>query len=191
MQHHREIAYLGEDRLLMAFLRAHFPDLDTTWYPDLPTVPWDHWDRIVVIDAGPESFDLLLDLRQIHVGVPAILLVGRENFRLTLACAANRGGAEAVFCKPLCRPSELVRCVADCNHRLDHWKTHLIQPDPRPDRRDGETPPHRANAEEEHPQPLRTIDELCLRVIGRRLTPNGCEGGNRPLASRFLYRMPS
>lgn len=189
MQSQRELAYLGEDRLLLAFLRAYFPNLDTTWYPDLPSGSWERWDRIVVIDAGPESVEMLLALREINAGVPAIVLVGREHLHLTQACTAYRGGAEAVFCKPLCRPKELVKCVIDCDRRLDHWKTHLLQSSPGIPT--DHASPSDGTAEDHHLNQMRMIDELCMRIIGRQLMVTASGKTKSPIASRYLYPMRS
>ena len=178
MPHQRELTYLGDDRLLVALLRAYFPKLKTVWYPELATVPWDHWDRMVMIDAGAESFEMLLALREISAGTPAILLVGPEEYRLTQASVAYHGGAEAVFCKPICRPNQLIACLADCDRRLDHWKTHLGRSNM--SAAGAERPLAAARLQEHHQEQLQTIDDLCLRVIGRQLTTTDTARDKRP-----------
>lgn len=167
MPQQRELTYLGDDRLLVALLHAYVPKLHTIWYPELAAVPWDNWDRIVIIDTGPESFEMLLALREISAGTPAILLVGPEEYRPTQASVAYHGGAEAVFRKPICRPSQLIACLEDCDRRLDHWKSHLDRNNISPE--NAEAYLAAARAQEHRPEPTQMIDDLCLRVIGRQL----------------------
>jgi len=169
LPHKRELTYLGDDRLLVALLRTFFPELETVWYPDLSSVPWDNWNRIVMLDAGPDSLEMLLALREISAGTPVILLVGPEEYQLTHASVAYHGGAEAVFCKPISRPNLLIECLADCSRRLDHWKAHLDQSNITP--ASARQWLAAARAEEVQQEQIRMIDELCLRVIGRQLSP--------------------
>jgi len=185
LPHQRELTYLGDDRLLVALLRTYFPELETVWYPDLASVSWDNWNRIVIIDAGPDSYEMLLGLREISAGTPAILLVGPEDYQLTHASVAYHGGAEAVFCKPICRPNLLIECIVDCNRRLDHWQTHFDQSDITPD--NAQRYLATARAEEHQQKQRRMIDELCLRVIGRQLSPGHSPHSPHPAGSETAH----
>ncbi|MFO0946390.1 MAG: response regulator [Planctomycetota bacterium] len=105
---------------------------------NLPSFSWQHlevseltpenilreWRRVLILDIDVscrEGFQLFRDIRNVHGGIPIILLADLEGLRIVKMSLACLNGAEALYFKPLEELARLKESLSRGMQRIGHW----------------------------------------------------------------------